>query len=208
MEHDLVEDAYAMLCGHTRGDLQFGEHVRPIRYVITHDGRLVAPVMVAMIQTIDCVLFVPEAVDGALEVMISLEELNESSEDGRWVDRWQIYHGEPTDVRWAFLDPDAAKHNGHVIDGAVLRRENPLATDESRLCKHMNEDHRDALRALCLHFAQIEINDPVMVGVDPYGIDVRGRFDVVRVNAIEPMPNADAVRQVLVQMTRLAGASA
>jgi len=207
MTHDPVDNAYEMLRRHTTGEIQFGEHLRAIRYVITHDGRLVAPVMVAMVQTVDVVLFVPDAAEDSLALMVSLEQFDDDAEHGALIDRWQIYHGDPEDVRWAFLDIDAAKLEGLVIDGEALIRTNPLASDESRICRHMNEDHRDDLRILCRHYAQVDVNEPVMVGVDPLGIDVRGRFDVHRIVAPEPMPNADGVRQVLVQMAREAGAT-
>ncbi len=196
-----VEQAYAFLRGHTTGDLRFDEHLRPIKYVIASDGRIVAPVMESMLQSFDTVLFIPECVEDSLEVQVTLERFEERSREGVVADRWRIYHGEPQDVRWAWLDIDGARHGRMVFDSEALVRGNELAKDEARICRHMNEDHADDLRALCLHHAQVEIESPVMVGIDPLGIDVRGRFDVFRVAATEPMHSAEDARRVLTAMT-------
>lgn len=202
-----IESAYAFLRGHTTADLRFDEHLRPIKYIIASDGRLAAPVMVAMLQAVDTVLFIPECVEDSMEVQVTLEQFDERSRDGAIADRWRIYHGEPQDVRWAWMDIDGARQGRMVFDGEALIRANPLAADEARICRHMNEDHADDLRALCLHFAKVEIESPVMVGIDPLGIDVRGMFDVFRVVAAEPMTNADDARRVLVEMTKQARAA-
>ena len=90
-------------------------------YVVSPaDGRLVAPVMVAMLQAEETVLFVPEVGEGALELLVTLYEFDEHGPEGGLTDRWRIHHGEPSDVRWAHLDLDAAKHDGVVIDGDAL----------------------------------------------------------------------------------------
>jgi hypothetical protein len=202
-----LHEAYAFLRAHTTGDLRFDEHLRPIRYVIEPGGRLVAPVMVAMLHAVDVVLFVPEVADGAMELQLTLVEFDERGapagaplSGGGLADRWRIHHGDPPDVNWALVTPDAARHEGHVIDGVVFRRENPLAADEAGLCRAMNRDRRDDLRVLATRFAGVNLEDPVMVAADPLGIDVRGRFDIVRVPAAEPMPTAADARRVLEAM--------
>jgi hypothetical protein len=47
----------------------------------------------------------------------------------------------------------------------------------------MNQGREADLRALALRFREIEIEAPRMVGVDPLGFDIRGRFDVVRIDS-------------------------
>ena len=207
MSDPIVDAAHAFLRAHSTGELRFDEHLRPIKYVIGPDGRLVAPVMVAMLQSVDTVLFVPECVEGAMEVQVTLAQFDEHSPDGALADRWRIHHGEPPDVRWAFLDIDAARYEGAVIDGEALVRVNPLAGDEPGLCRDMNSDHADDLRRLCRHYAHIGVEAPVMVGIDPLGIDVRGMFDVIRVPAIEPMHTAVDARRVLQAMAEAASAA-
>ena len=207
MSDAIVDAAHAFLRAHSTGELRFDEHLRPIRYVIGPTGRPVAPVMVAMLQSFDTVLLVPECVEGAMEVQVTLVQFDEHSPEGVLADRWRIHHGEPPDVRWAFLDIDAARYEGLVIDGEALVRPNPLAADEPSICRYMNKDHGEDLRRLCRHFAHINVEEPVMVAIDPLGIDVRGMFDVIRVPATEPMPTADQARRILKAMAEAASAA-
>lgn len=206
LEDPAVEAAYAFLRANTKADLRFDEHLRPIRYVIAPDGRLVSPVMVAMLDSVDTVLFIPECIENAMEVQVTLEEFTERGKHGELADRWRIYHGDPEDVRWAIMSIDGARHEGVVVDGDPLMRINPFTGSgaEAAICRHMNEDHQDDLRRLCLHFANVEIESPIMVGIDPLGIDVRARFDVYRVPAIEPMTSREDARRVLAAMTEQA----
>jgi hypothetical protein len=192
-----IDQAWAFLRAHTTGELRFDDNLRPLKYVIDGAGRIVAPVMVAMLQSVDTVLFVPECVEHAMEVQVTLEEFQERGEDATAADRWRIYHGEPDDVRWAFARIDAARFETLVIDGEGLTRPNPLAVDESRLCRHMNRERLDDLRRLCIHFGKMSIENPVMVGIDPLGIDVRARFEVLRVPAPAPMDSAAQAQRVV-----------
>src|SRR5262245_4594915 len=193
MPDEIVDHAYSFLRGHSTGDLRFDEHLRPLKYVIGPDGRLIAPVMVAMLQAVDVVLFVPELQDDAMEVQVTMQQFQERGDDGAAADRWRIYHGEPQDVRWAFFSIDAARFNGSVVDGDALMRPNPLTMHESKICRDMNQNHMDDLRRLCANYAHMEVEQPVMVGVDPLGIDVRARFDVVRVPFLGPASTPDDV---------------
>lgn len=194
-----IEAAYAFLRAHTRGELRFDEHIRSIGYVIEADGRLVAPVMAAMLASVDTVLFVPGFAEGAMELQVTLQEFNERAE-GAHADRWRIHHGDPPDVRWAFFLVDGARHDGSVLEGETLVRPNPLSGVEPALCLETNEEHTADLRALCVQRADIDIEQPVMVAIDPLGIDVRGRFDVIRIPADEPMTTADDARRILRSM--------
>ncbi len=199
-----VENAYAFLRGHFTADLRFDENVRPMKYVVGPDGKLIVPVMVAMLRSVDTVLFVPGYVDDAMELQVTLEGFEESGPDGMAADRWRIYHGEPPDVRWAFLRIDAARFGGFVIDGDALMRPNPMVREEPWLCKLMNTQKMDDLRRLCSHYGKMDVENPVMVGVDPLGFDVRARFDVVRVPALEPISTREQARIMLRDMAQAA----
>jgi len=204
MSDTTVEQAYAFLRSHTTADLRFDEHLRPLKYVIAPNGRLVAPVMVAMLQSVDTVLFVPECIEDAMELQVTLEQFDERSRDGAIADRWRIYHGEPQDVRWAWMDIDGARCGRVVFDGDAMMLPNVLADHESHICREINAKHSDDLRVLCLQAAEVEIESPVMVGIDPLGIDVRGRFDVFRVPFEQPMHDADGAQQALKEMMQRA----
>ncbi len=175
---DPVARGHSMLRRDHRGTLQFDEHFVPIKYVIDPEtGRLVAPVMVAMLTAAETILFVPEEDENALQMLVSLEAIDENH---AMVDRWRIFHGEPEDVRWAEIWIDMAKLQGMVVDGDALMEGNPLAEAEPRLCKLLNEDI-DALRAMTAHRGGMEIESPKCVGVDQQGVLVRAKFDIVRV---------------------------
>lgn len=199
--NSVIDKAWAFLRGHTRADLRFDEHMRPVKYVIAPDGRPAAPVMVAMLQAMDGVLFIPEYVDDAMELQVTIVQFEERGADAAVADRWRIYHGEPDDVRWAYLKVDAARFTGMVIDGDALERPNTLANDEARICRELNQKI-DLLRRLCEHYGTMRVEQPVMVGIDPLGIDLRARFDVVRVPASRPMRNAEDAISILTEMAK------
>jgi hypothetical protein len=199
-ERQAADDAYAFLRSHTRGDLRYEENLGPIRFVFAPDGRLAAPVSFAMLDAVDTVLFVPEFAEGAMEVQVTLQPLDPDGAEAAVTDRWRIYHGDPADVHWAWLDPDAARYGSWVVDGEALRRPNPLAADEAGLCREINQQSRDDLGRVCRRFAGADVEEPLLVGVDPGGLDVRRRFDVVRVPAPQPMSTAAEARRIVGQM--------
>ena len=118
-------------------------------------------------------------------------------------DRWRIYHGDPPDVHWAFLEIDAARQGEWVVDGPPLMRVNPLAGPEPKLCREINQGDRAGLAGVCRR-AGFDVQEPLVVGIDPLGFDVRRQYDVVRVPAPAPMLDADAVRQAFEAMCRQA----
>ncbi len=192
-----AEEAHGFLRSHTAGDLRFDDQSLPLKYVVGPDGRLVAPLMYAMMHCDDAVLFVPCLGEDAMEIQVTPAALDAEGPDGGLTDRWRIYHGDPTDTHWARLGIDAARFRRCVIDGSDLVRANPLATDEPRLCREINQDHAAALRRFCTQAAGIDVEAPILVGVDPLGFDIRRRFDVVRAPAPSPMTSPDAVLATL-----------
>ena len=69
----------------------------------------------------------------------------------------------------------------------------------------MNADHRDELRMLCFHFAGVKVEEPTLVGVDPFGLDIRGYLRVVRIEAPRLMNDsttAEATIQEMVESAR------
>ncbi len=186
-EHRAAEDAYGFLRGNTTGDLRFDEHVQPLKYVIGPEGRVIAPVTHLILASVDTVLFVPGNAHGAMELGVTLSSLDPDGPGGGVTDRWRIYHGDPPSVQWAVVEIDAVRYERWVVDGHALMRPNPLADDEAAFCRRINEQHRDALAHVCRHAAGIDVEQPLLVGVDPLGFDIRRRFDIARVPAPTPM---------------------
>lgn len=201
-----LDDAMATLRAHRRGDLLFDDAVRSVRFVLDpQDGRLVMPAMVAMLSAAQPVLFLPEESEEALQLLVSMEEID--GESHATADRWRIYHGEPEDVRWAACWIDSARLGPMVFDGDALMVPNALASDEPALCKELNAD-KDGLHRLCAQAAGVECENPVCVGVDPEGLDIRRRFDIVRIPFPKVAENADGVRAAVAGLVKQDGSQA
>jgi len=192
-DEKLASDAaWCFLRSNTTASLKFGENTCDVSYIITPDGRLVISAMVAMLQPCDTVMYVPDYSDECMELHISLEQYEASGEEGTFADRWQVYHGNPPDVRWAFVDIDAARYHGMFIDGETLCRINPFASEEFSLCKICNEHKREIAR-VCYAATNVDVTDPVVVGVDPLGVDVRAPFGIVRISVDPPFTSKEDV---------------
>jgi len=198
---DLPEDALAALAflrGHLSGTIRFDGDFVPIKVVIAPDGRLVAPVMVAMIRSVDCALFMPgepsDEDDRAIQLQVDLEEFNEEGPMGALADRWRIYHGEPPDVNWATFAIDAGKLQQLFVSGEALQVPNALAPDEAAICREVNQGDTQGLLEAAAEASGITLDSARLVGVDQLGFDVRGRFDVVRIDSNRIMHDADDAR--------------
>ena len=180
-----IRAAVAFLRGNLSGLIRFDTEYMPIRIVMAPDGQIVASVMESMLRSTDCALYLPEEPEDqeqdVLQLMVSLERFEEDGEHGHLADRWRIYHGDPPDVRWALMAIDFCKFGQLAIDGEAMMVPNSLSEDEAAVCRLMNQDRTADLRTLALRYQEIEIEEPRMVGVDPLGFDIRGRFEVVRV---------------------------
>ncbi len=183
-----VDDAIAFLRSNLCGTLRFESDFVPIKIVIDQDGCLIASVMAAMLQSFDTTLYLPDENVCGLHLEVSLEEFQPKGEDALRCDRWQIYHGEPPDVRWARMSIDAARFDSLFIDGEAMMRPNPLAACSNHVVRAVNAN-RPALRRFCAERAGLEIEEPILVGVDPFGFDVRRAFDIVRVESEDLLEN-------------------
>ena len=72
-------------------------------------------------------------------------------------------------------------------------------------CKEMNGGRSASLRAICRHFTGVEIERPLLVGIDPLGLDVRGPFSVLRVRFPAATRTTEEAQQTLDQMIRESG---
>jgi hypothetical protein len=197
-----IEDAVAFLRGHLSGTLRFDGDFRPMKVAVAPDGALIASAMVAMIRSVDLTLYLPDEEESSMHLHVSIEEFADAGEGAALADRWRMYHGDPPDVRWARMTIDAARFDGLFIDGEALMWRNPLAASEGKICRTLNTNHVDLLRAACLAHAQVGIEKPVAVGVDRFGIDVRGAFDIVRLDGHTEIRNESDAISTLQAMAR------
>jgi len=195
------DDVRAHLRGNSTGVLRHDERADPVQYVLDAGGHPVLPVAGHHFDAADTGLSIPDEFDDALELQVTLEEI---STEGPESDRWRIYHGSPEHPRFARCFIEAAKFFAEVFDGDVIAAGNPLQEAEPGLCKTINTEHREELRPLCRVFAKVDVERPLLVGVDPQGFDVRAAFGIVRVLAIRPMSSRESALEVFAAMARQA----
>jgi putative heme iron utilization protein len=80
----------------------------------------------------------------------------------------------------------------------------PLTAQEADVVEHMNADHQDTMRHYCRHFHQREVLDVAMLGIDCDGFDMRADGEVLRINFLEAVTDAQQARAALVEMARIA----
>lgn len=190
-EQHIEIEAYQWMRGHLSGFLRFDGERIAIKIAPLPDGRFVAPVMVAMLIAADTVLELPDDGDEHLHLMVSLEKFDERGESGHCADRWRTYHGDPPDVNWAWVTIDGAKFRGYFIDGEVFQVANALQTQESALCRALNQSKTDEIRLAIRTQFQTDAEAPFVVGVDPAGFDVRRQFDILRLQSPIDRPITD-----------------
>ena len=181
----IEEEAYRWLRAHLAGFIRFDGERSAIKIAPLPDGAFVAPVMVAMLMAGDRVLELPDDGDDELHLMVSLERFDGRKDTSGWADRWRTYHGSPPDVNWARITVDASKFRGYFIDGEVYARANPLAGFEGSLCGALNKTQRDQVRAAIRAQLAADAIEPTVIGIDPWGFDVRREHDVIRLPAPE-----------------------
>lgn len=185
-------DAIRVLRSHREGVLICDGAVLPLRFVIDNrDGRIVFPCSALPFESDECVLFVPEESDDALQLLLLPRPADPDIGEG--CDRWKAYHGTPEFPRWASCAIESGRLGDEVVEGATLMNANPLRAAEPSLCKHLNADPARLTR-LCARISGVEVPSPLCVGVDPAGLDVRARFGIVRVPFRSPVHSAEEAR--------------
>ena len=100
--------------------------------------------------------------------------------------------------------------DGGEITAVADQKIDALAPDVEMICKHMNEDHQDALRLYASAFAQVEAQEADMIHVDSTGFDMIAinpeRHQHIRIAFSNPAATTDQVRAEMVEMVRRARA--
>ncbi|MGP1347138.1 MAG: hypothetical protein ACTS3F_10805 [Phycisphaerales bacterium] len=200
-----LDHAIRVLAACREGTLRFAEHHVPIKFIAANaDGRLIASVPVATFFSSEHTLFVPEESDEALQLLLTVEQTEESHD----TDRWLAHHlnpelglDQPDHTKWAACWIDSARHGPWVFDGDPFMHPNPIAADEPRLCKALNADP-DRLRAIATRAASTDIDNPVCVGVDQHGLLIRAKYGVIRAAFDEPATDAPGAERAIEQLSR------
>lgn len=178
--HNAIVRALRLLRGHTRSTLLVDSTpYEEMLYIIDpRSGSLILSVDHELLEGTDIVLVIPQDTFDA-PMRVSLELSTQIDEEP--CDRFMAYHTRQPGAVYVRGKINFAKiDSGEVISQSELETPNPLINELSGLCKKLNND-RKALREVCKLLTRIEIDEPVAVGVDDLGFDVRARFGVVRV---------------------------
>lgn len=179
MHDEAVDQTLAFLRANLRGHIRFDGDRVPIKVIVAPDGHIVAPVMEAMLRSVEVVLELPDDGEDGLQLMVSPERLDPEGEHAGLCDRWRAYHGDPEDVRWARMQIDASRFRQWFVDGEALMVANTLSKDEMSLLKALNAQPRAFLKAFCTA-SKVDCKEPIAVGLDPGGIDIRRAHDTAR----------------------------
>lgn len=189
-DRDDTRDGHRLLRRHHEATLQYHERRSEVRFVVDGAvGDLVLPADPGFAGEVggrDAVLHLPDETQIDLQLSITAEPMARPEAEEA-VDRWFAYHaasGMLPNVRvWLRCRIDGGKvphAPAEVYSAESLMRANPFRRGEAALVKQLNAD-RAALARLCKARARVGIADPLCVGIDPFGIDVRARFGIVRV---------------------------
>jgi putative heme iron utilization protein len=95
-----------------------------------------------------------------------------------------------------------------IVDHAADAKLDALALQVEGICKHMNEDHQDAMVAYAKAFAATVADTAKMIHVDSVGFDMIAIKDNhhkhLRLDFAEPVSTSDEVRKAMVEMIRRA----
>jgi len=151
----------------------------------------------------DIVLACPrDAFDTPIRISITLSD----TVDEEQRDRYTTYLLPPTPPLLAIGSVSFVKlDSGEVFEPEELALANPLVGDLGALCRRLNAD-RAALAALCRTLAGADFEDPLAVGVDDRGIDVRASHGVARLELPAPVADTDEAQRVLDALLESAGA--
>ncbi len=193
---------------HHHGTLQLHERVSEVKLVLEADsGQIVMPIEPALAKhgEADMLLWLPAESDWDMQAVVIVRAI-ERPEASEAVDRWKAYHGTSSFNTWVRCEIDGAKTSTAVFLPEDVQLPNPLGRGEYPLIRQANA-HPDALAVACKRHAATPIADPLCVGADPFGIDVRARFGIIR---LEFPPGIEAITPEACkrEIDRLLGTSA
>ncbi len=169
---------------YNEGVLAFGDRRAPVRFVLDRtSGQVVMPIEPAALSAKDHVLLLPAETACVLQVLLVVSELpNPAGHEAP--DRWKAYHAAavgapPPSGLWAIASMEAAKTETLVFPSEELQTPNSLSACEHRLIRELNTSP-DRVGRACKRLLGVDVQSPMVVGIDPLGADVRARFGVLR----------------------------
>lgn len=144
-------------------------------------GALIAPLADHEAELESATLFIPEESNDALQVLILPAHSAQAGDTDS--DRYRAAHGAPDPIRLFRLKIDGARLGSRVVDGPDIDLKDPFATESASLRRAMNADRPalgKAVSYLGLSLGLRQGETPVVVAVDPEGVDLRGPLGLAR----------------------------
>jgi heme iron utilization protein len=95
-----------------------------------------------------------------------------------------------------------------IVDLQNQAQATQIATIETDMIAHMNEDHNDSMLLYCKHFYQLTPQQVSIIGIDCDGFDIEAviadDIKTLRFNFESPIFDANSARAAFVSMTKLA----
>lgn len=193
-QHPQQDTPARIVRSHHEGDVLFGDRRGAARFIITEDGdRLVIGLEGAAARAGEATIVAPSETNTALELGLELRVIDDP--ESHWeCDRWRAYHAQvqsPQTV-FAYGKVFGVRASGVVYDAGEIDLTNTLGRDANAGVRTINQAQRDrgVLAALCEREGT-PVQDPVCVGLDQWGIDIRARFGVLRVGCDRPFQSVD-----------------
>ena len=195
MDAEQIAEARRHVRRFRRGVVRVDGESGPCAFIIDGaDGCLVMPNGDDLTEAGDLVVYVPD--DGFTEMALLVSATDDVGPFDEARDRYLAYHGRARGVGWFRCRVDSAKWGGVVYSGADLLGPNTLREIEPGLCKMINGD-REALARVSELLTRVRPENPLCVGVDQLGMDVRTRVGVIRVEWPAEITGADQARGVI-----------
>ncbi len=194
--HDAIGRAIRLLRGHTKGTLLADSTPcdEALYLVDPRTGSLVLTIEESALDAQDVLMVIPQDRFDA-PMRVSLELTTDIDEEA--CDRFLAYHLHQPCSIWARGRINFAKlESGEVVGNDELEIPNPLIDALPGLCKKLNTD-RKALAQVCTLLTKAKVDDPLAVGIDPIGMDVRTKFGVLRVEFPSPVESATQAEDVI-----------
>ncbi|QYK47000.1 MAG: hypothetical protein KF838_09405 [Phycisphaeraceae bacterium] len=187
----------SMLRAHRSGVLLTADGPRPCPTAIDPiGGSLIAPLADPETELESATLFIPEESNDALQVLI-LPALSAPAGDTD-SDRYRAAHGAPDPIRLFRLKIDGARLGSRVVDGPDIDLRDPFASESASLRRAMNADRPalgKAVSYLGLSLGLRPGENPVVIAVDPEGVDLRGPLGVARFTFERCASSAEELRR-------------
>ncbi len=194
--HESIE-AQRRIAGGLEAVLRADDLFDPVRLVIDpRSGCPACPVPMGVFTASSWNLYIPEDQPDSVQLMVTPREVDPANHDA--ADRWMAYYGKPRLARFAIFEIEMYKRMDVTVGGAEARVVHPFRAHEGVLCREASAMEGE-LRRACERMSGASPAEVRAVGVDPYGLDVKVRFGVMRLEFDGRAGDAERAREAMLR---------